>query len=168
MPIVHIAKKNACFHCSALLFEIWTNFVVALFSGSHISSDKTKASGEFGIYCIFAMKMCSSNSNNFNKTKVFISTGLHLTVWFWWHLTYRSFRWKTFLLISTLSNMYSKTFYMHQVLTLIPNRIQNFVSSKTDFKNSLRSRKRQMMEMILNWNIFGREETLFVKLKYSI
>ena len=57
---------------------------------------------------------------------------------------------------------------MHQALTLIPNRIQNFVSSKTDFKNAFRSRKRQMMEMMLNWNIFGREETLFVKLKYSI
>ena len=57
---------------------------------------------------------------------------------------------------------------MHQVLTLIPNRIQNFVSSKTDFKNASRSRKRQMMEMMLNWNIFGRKETLFVKLKYSI
>ena len=52
---------------------------------------------------------------------------------------------------------------MHQVPTLIPNRIQNFVSSKTDFKNASRSRKRQMMEMILNWNIFGRKETLFVK-----
>jgi hypothetical protein len=57
---------------------------------------------------------------------------------------------------------------MHQVLTLLLNRIQNFVSSKTDSKNASRSRKRQMMEMMLNWNIFGRKETLFVKLKYSI
>ena len=57
---------------------------------------------------------------------------------------------------------------MHQVLTLLLNIIQNFVSSKTDFKNAFRSRKRQMMEMMLNWNIFGIEETLFVKLKNSI
>ena len=51
---------------------------------------------------------------------------------------------------------------MHQVLTLFLNRIQNFVSSKTDFRNASRSRKRQMMEMTLNWNIFGKEENLFV------
>ena len=50
---------------------------------------------------------------------------------------------------------------MHQVLTLFLNRIQIFVSSKTDFKNASRSRKRQMMEMMLNWNIFGREEMVF-------